>query len=103
PRPITILSAAAGKTADELQKRVIKFEEMLPGAYDARARVKDLDTDGIDAQVLFGDGAMGAKDPELRAVLIRAYNDWLSDFCQVASSRFIGCAIVPVHDPDECV
>jgi uncharacterized protein len=103
PRPITILSAAAGKTADELQKRVIKFEEMLPGAYDARARLKDLDIDGIDAQVLFGDGAMGAKDPELRTVLIRAYNDWLSDFCQVAPTRFVGCAIVPVHDPEECV
>jgi predicted TIM-barrel fold metal-dependent hydrolase len=103
PRPITILSAAAGKTAEDLAKRVIKFEEMLPGAYDPKARLEDLDRDGIDAQVLFGDGAMGAKDPQLRTVLIRAYNDWLSEFCQTAPDRFIGVAVLPVHDPVEAV
>jgi predicted TIM-barrel fold metal-dependent hydrolase len=100
PRPITILSAAAGKTADELAKRVIRHEEMCPGSYDPRARLADLDADGIDAQVLFGDGAMGARDPELRCVLVRAYNDWLSEFCQVAPDRFLGQAVVPMHDPE---
>jgi predicted TIM-barrel fold metal-dependent hydrolase len=103
PRPITILSAAAGKTREELAKRVIRFEEMLPGAYDPRARLRDLDTDGIDAQVLYGDGAMGAKDPELRTALVRAYNDWLSEFCRTAPERYLGQAVVPVHDPDEAV
>src|SRR5262245_15219121 len=78
PRPLTILAAAAGKSAAELAKPFIKFHEMMPGAYDPRARLRDLDVDGIDAQVLFGDGAMGVQDVELRSVLTRAYNDWLS-------------------------
>jgi predicted TIM-barrel fold metal-dependent hydrolase len=103
PRPLTILAAAAGKTPAELAKRVIRFEEMLHGAYEPNARLAALDVDGIDAQVLFGDGAMSAKDVELRTVLIRAYNDWLSDFCSVAPARLLGQAVVPMHDPTEAV
>jgi uncharacterized protein len=102
-RPLTILAAAAGKTPEELAKRFIRFEEMLPGAHDPHARLKDLDLDGIDAQVLFGDGAMSVQDVELRTVLVRAYNDWLSEFCSVAPDRFLGQAVVPMHDPAEAV
>src|SRR5215472_1638219 len=102
-RPLTILAAAAGRTPAELAKRFIRFEEMMPGAHDPKARLKDLDVDGIDAQVLFGDGAMGAQDTELRTVLVRAYNDWLSEFCATAPERLLGQAVVPVHDPAEAV
>jgi len=103
PRPLTILASAAGKTAADLARKLIHFEEMLPGAHDPKARIADLDTDGIDAQVLFGDGPMGATDPELRAVLVRAYNDWLSQFCSHAKHRLLGQAVVPMHDPAEAV
>ena len=102
-RPLTILAAAAGKTPEQLAKRLIRFDEMLPGAHDPKARLKDLDTDGIDAQVLFGDGAMGVEDVELRTALVRAYNDWLSEFCSVAPDRYLGQAVVPMHDPAEAV
>jgi predicted TIM-barrel fold metal-dependent hydrolase len=103
PSPITILAAAAGRKPEELARKVIRFSEMMPGAYDPKARLADMDRDGIDAQVLYGDGAMGARDPELRTVLIRAYNDWLAEFCAVAPQRFIGQAVVPIHDADEAV
>ncbi len=103
PKPLTILSAAAGKTAQELAKRVIRFDEMLPGAYDPKARLQAMTEDGIDCQALFGDGCMGAKDPELRTVLVRAYNDWLSEFCKFAPERFLGLAVLPMHDPAEAV
>jgi predicted TIM-barrel fold metal-dependent hydrolase len=103
PRPLTILAAAAGKTPSDLAKHYIRFEEMMKGAYDPAARLADLDTDGIDAQVLFGDGAMGAQDLELRTVLVRAYNDWLAEFCAASPERFLGQAVVPMHDPDEAV
>ena len=103
PSPITILAAAAGRKPEELARKVIRFSEMLPGAYDPKARLGDMDRDTIDAQVLYGDGAMGAQDPELRTVLIRAYNEWLAEFCAVAPQRFIGQAIVPIHDPQAAV
>ncbi len=76
---------------------------MIPGAYDPKARLLDMERDGIDAQALYGDGAMGAQDPELRTVLIRAYNDWLAEFCAAAPQRLIGQAIVPIHDPQAAV
>jgi predicted TIM-barrel fold metal-dependent hydrolase len=103
PSPITILAAAAGRRPEELARKVIRFAEMMPGAYEPKARLLDMDRDGIDAQVLYGDGAMGARDPELRTVLIRAYNDWLAEFCAAAPDRFIGQAIVPIHDPQQAV
>jgi predicted TIM-barrel fold metal-dependent hydrolase len=103
PSPITILAAAAGRRPEELARKVIRFAEMMPGAYEPKARLLDMDRDGIDAQVLYGDGAMGARDPELRSVLIRAYNDWLAEFCAAAPERFIGQAIVPIHDPEQAV
>ncbi len=103
PSPITILAAAAGRRPEELARKVIRFSEMMPGAYDPKARLADMDRDGIDAQVLYGDGAMGAHDPELRTILIRAYNDWMAEFCAVSPQRFIGQAIVPIHDADEAV
>jgi predicted TIM-barrel fold metal-dependent hydrolase len=103
PSPITILAAAAGRKPEELARKVIRFSEMLPGAYDPRARLADMDRDAIDAQVLYGDGAMSAQDPELRTVLIRAYNDWLAEFCAVAPQRFIGQALVPIVAPHEAV
>jgi predicted TIM-barrel fold metal-dependent hydrolase len=103
PRPISVLQAAAGKTREQLARKNIRFEEMLAGAYDPKARLVDMDKDGIDAQVLYGDGAMTAQDPELRTVLIRAYNDWLVEFCSKAPERLLGQAIVPIHDPDAAI
>jgi len=104
PTPLTVLSAAAGKTPEQLaERKLIRFEEMRPGCHDPKARLADLDQDGIDAQVLFGDGAAGARDPELGTVLIRAYNDWLAEFCAVAPERYIGLAVMPTHDPTEAL
>jgi hypothetical protein len=98
PMPITVLIASSGKTRAQLAKRFIRFDEMLPGCHDPKARLADMDRDGIDAQVLYGDGAMAARDPELRSVLARAYNDWLAEFCSMAPERLIGLAVVPAHD-----
>jgi len=104
PSPLTILAAAADRTDEQLaERRQIRFGEMIKGAWDPKARLSDMDLDGIDAQALYGDGAMGAEDPELRTVLSRAYNDWLSEFCAVAPERYIGLAVVPIQDPDEAV
>jgi predicted TIM-barrel fold metal-dependent hydrolase len=63
-------------------------------------RLADMDRDGVEAQVIFGPVAsMAVADPELRSACIRAYNDWLYDFCSVAPDRLIGVAILPPEDP----
>ena len=73
------------------------------GAWDARARLKDMDTEGIDIAVLFG-GNMGlstalADNEEYAVAYARAYNDWLADYCSADSQRLMGVAMVPMDYP----
>lgn len=59
-------------------------EDVFPGGYDPEQRMKDLETDGVDGEVLFPTVALGfypIADVELQWALFRAYNTWLAEFC----------------------
>jgi predicted TIM-barrel fold metal-dependent hydrolase len=103
PTPLTPLSFAAGKKPEELANRRIRFADQPRGCWDPEARLRDLDIDGIDAQVLYGDGTGTTQDPELRTALVVAYNDFLGEFVSVAPERFIGLGVVPMDDPSTAV
>jgi len=68
-----------------VDRRAVRVDHarLLPG----RARLKEQDADGVDAEVLFGSSRpMGLflrhKDPDFHLAGFRAYNDWLlKDFC----------------------
>jgi uncharacterized protein len=63
-------------------------------------RLADMDRDGVEAQVMYGPvTSMIVADPALRAACVRAYNDWLVEFCSVAPTRLLGVAILPPDDP----
>jgi len=47
--------------------------------------------------------AVDGLDPELATAIAKAYNDWMSDFCQVAPQRMYGAAIVAPHDVSSAV
>ena len=101
--PLIPLSFAAGKKPEELGQRQIRFADQPRGCSDPVARLRDLEADGIDAQVLYGDGTGSAQDPELRTALVHAYNDFLSEFVRAAPARFIGLGIVTMDDPAAAV
>src|SRR5437763_15713968 len=68
------------------------------GGWDPQARLRDMDSEGIDLAVLFPSGAFylpETRDPALTAALCRAYNDWLADHCPAAPSRLFGVAVLP--------
>ncbi len=74
------------------------------GGWDPHARLQDLALDGTAAEVLFptqGAQIFGIEDHELEAAHIRVYNDWLIDFCSVASERFWGLALISLWDVDQ--
>ena len=92
----------------------------VPGHYDPHARLRDLDGDGVAAEVLFhfsqndeplpfvpgGFGGLGAvpqADLDLAAVGYRIYNRWLADFVSVAPQRYVGLAYLPTWDIDAAV
>lgn len=79
--------------------RTAKLGELTPGAYDPKARLLDLDADGIDAEVLFPnagpDFAPADEDPEFHLAMVRIYNDFITEFAAVAPDRFGACPILP--------
>lgn len=102
----TGIMAAAG-WPEYLPSHPPTLEESDPGAWDPQARLSRMDADGIHAQVLypnlggFGSGKFIAlSDPELRLACVRAYNDFLCDWLEIAPSRFIPITALPFWDLD---
>ena len=63
-------------------------------------RLEDMARDGIDATVMYGPIVpLLIKDPELRQVCYRAYNEWLAEFCGTAPARLIGAGLIPIDEP----
>lgn len=83
------------------------FEDIAPAMYDAQARLELLDGEGIDAQVLypnvggFGNGYfLRLGDRQLVAQCVRAYNDFLTEWCGADPSRLIPITALPFWDLD---
>jgi len=73
------------------------------GGRDPRVRLEVLDSEGIDAAVLYGSVAQLFflfERPDVAAALCRGYNDWLAEYCATAPGRLIGVAALPQQDPE---
>jgi len=86
------------------------FDDVLKSSYDAKERLKHMDAEGIYAQVLypnvggFGSGGfLKLKEPELMLECVRAYNDFLVEWCSEDPNRLIPVAAMPFWDVNECV
>jgi predicted TIM-barrel fold metal-dependent hydrolase len=82
------------------------YDDVHPAAFDAHARLRHLDELGFWAQVLYPNVAgFGAQrflrlgDPELMLLCVRAYNDFLADWCSADSRRLLGVCATPFWDP----
>lgn len=77
------------------------------GAADLDQRLRDMDAEGIDVQVLFGGLAIGLTtfdDPGFALDFARAYNDWLlSKVCAHAPDRLKGVAVTPLQHLDRAL
>jgi uncharacterized protein len=63
-------------------------------------RLEDMERDGVDASVLYGPtDPFQVEDPELRAAVYRAYNDWVVEFSACSPDRLIGVPSLPMDDP----
>jgi len=72
---------------------------------DPHLRVKDMDRDGVQAEVLFGilGAASRLGDHEAAGEMFRIYNDWLLDFCRHYPERHVGLACLPYGNLDAAV
>ncbi len=46
------LSVMAGKKYEDYSPKAVRFSDMLPGCYDPKKRLEDMDQDGIQASAL---------------------------------------------------
>src|SRR4051812_24851740 len=105
---------AARVSNDFADRWVEENAEGLSGAWDGQRRDKELDADGVTAEVIFPDadavtgftgapfgagiGSTGRLDPGLALAGARAHNRWLAELCAESPVRRVGVAIVPVLD-----
>jgi predicted TIM-barrel fold metal-dependent hydrolase len=71
------------------------------GGWDPKARLVDMDADGIDVAVLFPTTGLffaGIADDHVQAALCRAYNDWLAEYAATDPARLVGVAVIPQTD-----
>ena len=81
------------------------FQEMHPGAYDPKARLKYMDEVGIWAMVMYPNvGGFGAQDflklddPELMLTCVQIYNDWQTEWASADSRRLLPITSIPFWD-----
>ncbi|MGE3620202.1 MAG: amidohydrolase family protein [Acidimicrobiia bacterium] len=101
-------NAVAGKSPDQYNRDVVRFDDMRPGCYDVHSRVMDLNVAGVLGSLNFptwtgfcGQILNQGPDADVNEVMIRAYNDWLVDeWCGAYPDRFIPSGIVPYFDAE---
>ncbi len=101
------LNAVAGRPPEEYGVEPTAFGQLRPGCYDLKARVDDMNANGVLGSMCFpsfpafcGQVFYAAQDKELALAVLQAYNDWhIDEWCGGAPGRFIPLAIPPIWDP----
>jgi predicted TIM-barrel fold metal-dependent hydrolase len=102
------LTAAAGLSDLEIRPAGRTYADTRPASWDPKARLAEMALDGIFAQVLYPSitltgAAHYSGDPVLQVACVRAYNDWLREFCADGEGRLVGIAVMPMCGVDACV
>lgn len=109
--PVTGLNAVMGRVPEEYGMEPTSLEQMRRGCWDPKARLDDMNADGIAVQLNYPtavimDGSMFARAPDKTIALrhLQAWNDWhLDEWCGADPARFIPLGILPVWDMDATV
>ena len=111
-----IVSFGGTNPGDDWGVRMANLQ--TPGHYDMQARLRDLDNDGVAAEVMFHDSQNGEPMPfqsdtllmrggrggdqnfELLKAGLHIYNQWLADVCSIEPERHVGLMHLPMWDID---
>lgn len=93
------------KDATELITKA-SFEDVREGAYTPSRYLEENLEDGVLGSVIYPSEALLAysiPDTALCSATMRAYNDFIAEFCSEDRSRLKGIALINVDDPGEAV
>ena len=93
--------------------------DAVVGQWDPEVRLRDLEADGVAAEVVFPQGSVPfhkypanttvapdlefPADLELQKAGCRAYNRWLAELCSAHPGRTVGVAVVPIRDLESAI
>ncbi len=104
--PVGIVGVGmAGRPFEDVGKGV-RYSELMPGGFDPKLRLRDMDREGIDIAVLYPSVGLfleAIDDSAVAEACCRVYNDWLADFCRTNPARLIGIAGMPMQDVSAAV
>ncbi len=83
----------------------LQIQDKAPGANDPHLRMKDLDDEGVWAELMYpslGIWSSSIRDPKLLAAGARAINDWAIEY-QKVSPRYVCTATVPLLRVEDAV
>lgn len=101
------LNATAGMDPEQM-KGWVRFDDIRRGGHDSAVRLEEMDRDYVDASVLYPTPRLSMSlfantDAEFHLELVRAYNDWLAEYCEKDPSRLGGIAIIPNQGIDQAL
>lgn len=104
PANFVSVAGTAGMSEEDCARAMageLRYTEVRPAAYNAKARLEDMAADQIDKSVLYPTqllGIQGFQDVDFANVQCRAYNDWLADHVSEAKGKLFGAALLPQQD-----
>ena len=98
--PINFGMNACAGLAPEDMKGWVRFEDMRAGGYDPKARLQEMDTDGVYGEVMYptprlSAGIFATPDEEKHRAYVRAYNEWQAEYVAHCPDRFCGLIMMP--------
>jgi predicted TIM-barrel fold metal-dependent hydrolase len=106
-RTMSFLGIQAGRRFEGDPSKLVtaaSFEEVRPGAYDPKLFVKESEEDGVVGSVIYpteGLVLFSVADSVLCSACMRAYNNYIAEFCREDPQRLKGIAMINVDDPAE--
>lgn len=86
------------------------FDDVLPAAHNALARLEYMDSVGIWAQVIYPNvGGFGSqkfltlRDPNLQLMCVKAFNDFTAEWASPSPGRLLPMLTIPFWDVQEAV
>ena len=82
------------------------YDRARPGGWDPAERLKDMEEDGVEADVIYCSLSFRIfwlQDAALQRACFEVYNNWLAEYCSYAPRILAGQALISLYDIDLAV
>lgn len=103
----TLNGSAVGRVSPQAEefRRSFRFEDYPAPGLDPRARIRDMDRDGVQAELLYSSHLrhfyeLSAEDEPFFHDIAESYNEWLMEFASHDPKRLIALPVLSVLNPE---